>query len=87
MDKYKNINSTLMWICALSLIIYFIFLPFNNTRPNPKQSSPVENEKILRLEANPLLLFRDEKEVEKLTATSSQPVEQFPNALVPIVNE
>lgn len=87
MNNYKNINSTLIFICALSLIAYFIFLPFNNPRPNPTQVSPSENDKILRLEANPLLLFRDETEVEKLTATNSQPAPQFPNVLTPLSNE
>ncbi len=88
MEKYRNINSTLLWICGLSIVAYFIFLPINNTRPTPAKISPIEENRLLKLEANPLLLFRDEKEVEELiTTTSTTTTEEFPKALTPIINE
>lgn len=85
MNDYKKINSILVWISALSIILYFIFLPINNPRPNPAKSSP--NEEELKLEANPLMLIeREDVNIEKIInpSTNSTQTIEFPKALTPM---
>ncbi|MCS7183727.1 MAG: hypothetical protein NZ866_00010 [Patescibacteria group bacterium] len=84
MENYKNITNNLIWICTISLIVYFIFLPIGSTRPNPQQISPAE-ENRWQLEANPLLLLENEPDLKKLIPDkNSSPTPEFPKALLPI---
>ena len=83
MENYKKITNNLMWICALSIIAYFIFLPLNYNRPNPTQKSLSKEKTNLPLEANPLYLFKEEEEVKKIITTTSTSTFEFPKALTP----
>ncbi|GIW66149.1 MAG: hypothetical protein KatS3mg095_0047 [Candidatus Parcubacteria bacterium] len=85
-QNYKKINDNLFWLCVISLLLYFIFLPINHNRPNPNQQSLSESENTLRLEANPLFLFKEETDIRKiLNQTTSSATSEFPQALTPII--
>ncbi|GIW65774.1 MAG: hypothetical protein KatS3mg094_293 [Candidatus Parcubacteria bacterium] len=85
MENYKKISNNLMWVCAMSIIAYFIFLPLNYNRPNPIQKSPSEEKIGLPLEANPLYLFKEEEEIKQIITTTSTATPEFPRALTPTI--
>jgi PDZ domain-containing secreted protein len=91
MNQYQNINYNLIWICVISLLAYFIFLPFNYTRPTPAQNSPQNQETTqkerLKLEANPLMLMEHDVNLENLInnpTSTTDTLKNFPKALTPL---
>jgi len=96
MNNYKDINKILFRIISFVLIIYILFLPINNKSKPSFNPEKVQSKEELanffkKLEANPLLLYENQPNIEAsnlergfLEKEKSQGEVELPNVLIPL---